>query len=94
VEFIFYVFFFGAPIIPRLFAVIFHASSTSITAFGIAKNRFLIFYAIAIFLHFSNNFLAIMGSPWIYGSVAVAIVAFSLSLFLRFKTSSEKMIAY
>ena len=61
-EFILYVFSLDAPFISRIPGVIFHASSTGITAYGIAKKKPLPFYLISVGLHLANNFLALFSS--------------------------------
>lgn len=60
-EFFLYVLVLGAPLIVRLPGIFFHAASTSITAYGIAKKRSVLFYLIAVILHFTNNFFALFG---------------------------------
>ncbi len=57
-ELVLYVFFLGAPLIDRFPGVIFHASSASITAYGVAKKNPLPYYLIAVMLHLTNNFFA------------------------------------
>ncbi len=61
-EFFLYVFFLGVDPLARVPGVIFHASSASITAFGIAKKKPLPYYLIAVVLHMTNNFFAEVGS--------------------------------
>jgi len=58
VEFVEYVIFFNAPVLLRLPGIFFHASSTSIIAFGIGRKRDFPFYLLAVVLHLSNNFFA------------------------------------
>ena len=60
-EFIEYVFFVGVPPIARVPGIIFHASSATITAYGIAKKNPLPYYLLAVTLHIANNFLALSG---------------------------------
>jgi RsiW-degrading membrane proteinase PrsW (M82 family) len=57
-EFVLYVGVLGAPFIVRIPGIIFHASSASITAYGIAKKNPLPYYLIAVALHVGNNFFA------------------------------------
>ncbi|MGB9979418.1 PrsW family glutamic-type intramembrane protease [Methanobacterium sp.] len=59
-EFILYVFVLNVPIFVRLPGILFHASSTSIVAYGIAKKQPVRFYLIAVGLHLLNNFSALM----------------------------------
>ena len=58
-EFFLYVVFLHVPPIARVPGVIFHASSASITAYGIAKKNPLPYYLISVMLHAANNFFAI-----------------------------------
>lgn len=100
VEFLLYVFVFGVPLIFRIAGVLFHAASTSITAYGIATNRTLMFYLTAASLHFTNNFLAFVQiftdsaasfDPWTPGVYVVMFATLFLSWQLYRKTS-EKVI--
>lgn len=72
-EFIVYVFL-GAPLLVRFPELLFHAANTSIVAYGITRHRVLEFYALAVFLHFTNNFFALMGDVWFIGGVAVIVL--------------------
>ncbi|GAB6056357.1 hypothetical protein JCM15415_16730 [Methanobacterium movens] len=58
-EFFVYVFGLGVPFYIRLPGILFHASSTAIVAYGIAKKRPFFFYLIAVGLHLLINFTAI-----------------------------------
>ncbi|MCW4000242.1 MAG: PrsW family intramembrane metalloprotease [Candidatus Bathyarchaeota archaeon] len=49
----------GVPFYIRIPGVIFHASSATITAYGIAKKNPLPYYLIAVSLHVINNFFAL-----------------------------------
>jgi RsiW-degrading membrane proteinase PrsW (M82 family) len=69
----------------------FHASSTSITAFGIAKKHTFPYYLIAVGLHFSNNLFAELGLVWIVAGPAFLGATYFLSWFLYGKTQ-ERMI--
>ena len=85
-EFLTYVFALGAPVIGRLPALFFHPASTSISAYGIAKNKISQFFTIAVVLHFASNLLA-LSSPIISPFSIVAVgVTVALSFFLRSKT--------
>ncbi len=86
-EFVLYVFTFNAPIIARLPGVLFHASSTSITAFGIAKKTPIPFYLLAVALHVLNNFFALFGDFWFLVGPATIGVAFLLCWHLYQRTS-------
>jgi len=91
-EFLLYVLTLGAPIPLRLPGLFFHVASTSITAYGIATKRPLRFYLIAVALHLSNNFFAILGDLWIAGGSATVVVAYLLS-WQFFKRTSERMVS-
>jgi len=100
-EFLTYVFVLNVPFYIRLPAVAFHAASTSITAYGIATKQPLVFYFIAVALHFSNNFLAFarflidpaaLIGPWSIGAYAVAAATYFLSWHLYDKTK-ERIVA-
>ncbi|VVB88670.1 Protease prsW family protein [uncultured archaeon] len=58
-EFFFYVFG-GAPVFIRFPLIFFHAASTSITAYGIARNQAMPFYLLAVALHFLYNFSTVL----------------------------------
>lgn len=88
-EFLLYVFVVGAPVSVRLPAIFFHASSTSITAFGIATKRPVSFYLIAVALHLSNNLFASTDFFWLTGVLAATIITYFLSWHLYRKTSDK-----
>lgn len=92
-EFLFFVFFLHAPIIVRIFAIIFHATNTSIVAYGIAKKRPWQFYILAVLFHFLNNFAALFGSIWFFIGIPNALLSFLFAIILRRK-ALEKSIAY
>lgn len=79
----------GATIAVRLPLLVFHAASTSITAYGIATNRPLQFYLIAVLIHASNNFFAFFDSLWFIGGIGAVVIAYSLSWHLYRKTSEN-----
>jgi RsiW-degrading membrane proteinase PrsW (M82 family) len=88
-EFVLYVFTLGEPILSRIPGVIFHAASTSITGYGIAKKQPIPFYLIAVALHFSNNFFAVLNLfGYIAGPATVAAAIF-LSWHLFGKTKER-----
>ena len=93
VEFVEYVVLLGAPIVLRVPGIFFHASITSIVAFGIAKKRTFLYYLLAVALHFSNNLLAVLGPIWYLGGPAVIGVAYLLSYYFYSKTR-ERMIPF
>ncbi|MCE5215118.1 MAG: PrsW family intramembrane metalloprotease [Methanobacterium sp.] len=59
-EFIIYVGIYGAPFYVRLPGLFFHAASTSLIAYGIARNKALQYYILAVFLHFGANLAAVI----------------------------------
>lgn len=65
-EFAEYVAFVGTPPIARVPGIIFHASSATITAYGIAKKNPIPYYLLAVFLHLANNFLAVTSDVFSY----------------------------
>jgi hypothetical protein len=93
-EFTLYVFALGAPFISRVPGVIFHASSTGITAYGIAKKKPITFYLIAVAFHLANNFLALFSNSfsflYILGLI-VLIATYLLALYL-YRRTSETMV--
>jgi len=86
-EFLLYIFVYAAPILIRVPAIFFHATNTSIVAYGIAKKRTLRFYLVAAFLHFMNNFSAQFGLFWFIGGVAATAASYFLSWRLYRRTS-------
>jgi RsiW-degrading membrane proteinase PrsW (M82 family) len=88
-EFIVYIVALGAPIPLRLPGLFFHAASTSITAYGIATNRAVRFYLVAVLLHFANNLSALFGSAWFVGGVGAVVVSFLLAWYFFTKTSER-----
>src|SRR3990170_1906350 len=81
VEMITYVVVLGVPWYFRLPGLLFHPASTSIAAYGIATKRPVQFYAIAVGLHFTNNFLAVV-NPF---PVSVSILVVGLTVLLAWK---------
>ena len=78
-EFFLYIFL-GAPIISRISGIIFHASSTCITAYGIAKKKPMRFYLIAVAGHLANNLFAVLSNavPFLYLPSLVVLLAIYL----------------
>ena len=74
VEMLTYVAVLGIGIPFRLPGLLFHPASTAIAAYGIATKKPLPYYALAVALHFTNNFLAIF-NPVPFISVSVIMVA-------------------
>ncbi len=92
-EFFIYVVFLNVPPIVRIPGVIFHASSASVTAYGIAKKNVLPFYLISVGLHATSNFFAVTNDPVsVLAELVVLIVVYLLAWRLYHKTSDEKMV--
>jgi RsiW-degrading membrane proteinase PrsW (M82 family) len=89
-EFFVYVFVTGVPILLRLPGILFHAASTSIIAYGIAKRQPIRYYSLAVGLHFLNNFSALL-DPGIIGFLIANIGAYYFSWHF-YKKTSEKFI--
>lgn len=90
-EFILYVFGLGAPVYIRLPLILFHAATTTIMAYGIAKYQALYFYIIAVVLHFLYNISIILGGNWLYVAVVTVAFAYAASWQL-YKQTREKTI--
>jgi RsiW-degrading membrane proteinase PrsW (M82 family) len=70
----------GVPIIVRLPGIIFHASSATITAYGVAKKNPLPYYLIAVGLHVANNFFALTGDIFsVFAELLILIVVYLLA---------------
>ena len=85
-----YVFALGAPFISRVPGVIFHASSTGITAYGIAKKKPITFYLIAVAFHLANNLLALFSNSFsllFIPALLVLIATYLLASYLYRRTS-------
>ncbi len=65
-EFVEYVAFAGASPIARVPGVVFHASSATIAAYGVAKKKPIPYYLLAVFLHFANNFFSVVSDFFSY----------------------------
>ena len=93
-EFVLYVFTLGAPVISRLPAIIFHASSACITAYGIAKKKPVPFYLIAVAFHLANNLLALFSNTFsfLYIPGLIVLVATYLLAWRLYRRTSEKIV--
>jgi RsiW-degrading membrane proteinase PrsW (M82 family) len=87
-EFFLYVFVSGAPVILRLPGVFFHASSTTITIYGIETKRPILFYLIAATLHLSYNFSTFLDLFWLVGP-AILVITYLLSWHLYHKCTDR-----
>jgi RsiW-degrading membrane proteinase PrsW (M82 family) len=90
-EFLLYVVVLHGSLLIRLPGIFFHAASTSITAYGIAKRRAWVFYLVAVVLHFTNNVAAIFDPFWIVVGPAAIIITYFCSWYL-YRQTSEKYI--
>jgi len=92
-EFILYVFFLGVPFVARIPGIIFHASSASITAYGIAKKNPLPYYLIAVSLHIANNFFALTGDIFsLFAELLVLIAVYLLAWRYYHRASKDRMV--
>jgi RsiW-degrading membrane proteinase PrsW (M82 family) len=93
-ELVLYVFFLSTPFIERVPGVIFHASSAAITSYGIAKKNPWPYYAIAVTLHFTNNFFALETAvPFgLFAELVVLVVSYLLAWRFYQQASKEKMV--
>jgi RsiW-degrading membrane proteinase PrsW (M82 family) len=91
VELFEYVLLLGTPLIFRLPGLFFHPSSTAIAAYGIATKRQALFYMLAVMLHFSANFLAIV-NPFPF-SASILVIGLSVWLaYTCYSKTKEKVI--
>jgi hypothetical protein len=58
-EFFIYVFIYDVSVVIRLPGLFFHAATTSLVAFGIARGKPIRFYLLAVFMHLVANLMAI-----------------------------------
>ncbi len=93
-ELFLYVVFLGAPILERVPGVIFHASSATIVAYGIAKKNPLPYYLIAVSFHMANNFFALINDVYlgVGAQLLVLISAYLLAWRLYHQTNPNKMV--
>lgn len=86
-EFILYVFVYNQPFFARLPGIFFHASSTSIVAYGIRTGKSWLFYLIAVGLHFAINFTAFIPSLWV-----ISTIAFMMAYYLTWYINKQTLI--
>jgi RsiW-degrading membrane proteinase PrsW (M82 family) len=91
-EFALYVFTLGAPFLSRIPGVIFHASSTCITSYGIAKKKPVPFYLISVALHLANNLLALFSTSFSYIPGLLILVAAYLLAWRLYRRTSETIV--
>jgi hypothetical protein len=75
------------PVIDRLPGILFHAASTSITSYGIATGRPIVYYLIAVALHFMTNFFALYNSVFFIVTPMGLAVTYYLSYYIYRKTT-------
>ena len=92
-EYVEYVFLLGAPPLARIPGIVFHASSATITAYGIAKKNPLPYYLLAVFLHVGNNFFALTGDIFsLFGAIMVLIIVYLLAWRYYHRASPDKVV--
>lgn len=88
-EFLTYMFVYMSPILVRLPILLFHATNTSITAYGIATKKPLTFYLLAVVLHFLVNFSSLLESTWSIGLAVALPSSYLLSWYLHGQTGEK-----
>ena len=93
VEFFEYVLLAGYPVIASTPHIIFHASSATITAYGVAKKNPVPYFLIAVLLHVTNNFFAfttdILG---VFVQLLILITVYLLAWRFYHQASPEKIV--
>jgi hypothetical protein len=88
-----YVLVLGVSPVARVPGVIFHASSASITAYGIALKKPLVFYLIAVSLHLANNLFALLTNVLSFVPVlTVLVIAYFLAWRFYGQTSKNVVV--
>lgn len=82
-EALIYVFILGVPMSDRILGVLFHTFTTPITAYGIAMNRPIPPYLLAVTLHFLNNLSAILELLFIITGYPLLIITFTITWYLN-----------
>jgi len=92
-ELVLYVALLNVPLIVRIPGVVFHASSTTITAYGIAKKKPLAYYLTSVALHAANNFFAVSAvNVSLFATLLVVFVAYFLAWRFYNRASKEKIV--
>jgi len=86
-EFFIYVFVYGAPFYIRLPGLFFHAASTSLVAFGIARNKAIQYYLLAVFLHLGANLSAVFDQ--VIPVIVITFFTYFLSWLTYLKTTDR-----
>jgi hypothetical protein len=91
-EFFIYVFLVGVPWEIRVPQVFFHASSTAITAYGVATKRTWHFYLISVGLHFCINLFAFFSLPFVLIGSAVAYILTYYIAWKLYQSAKERFV--
>ena len=92
-EFFEYILLLGTPIIASVPHIIFHASTATVTAYGVAKKNPLPFYLVAVALHIANNFFALTNDFFsIIVQLVVLITIYLLAWRYYHMASKEKIV--
>jgi len=93
-EFFLYVVIYDVPWYVRIPGVIFHASSASVTAYGVAKKKPLPYYLTSVFLHSLNNFFAVVAPVnfSVLAELLIVLTAFLLAWRLYHEASDQKIV--
>jgi RsiW-degrading membrane proteinase PrsW (M82 family) len=89
-EALIYVFMLGTPMVIRLPGILFHTLTAPITAYGIARNRALPPYLLAVTLHFLNNLSAIYDLLWLTTGYPLLIITFTIAWYLNESSRNSK----
>jgi len=89
IELLEYVFLLGTPVLYRIPGLFFHPSNTAIAAYGIATKKPLLFYGLAVALHFGANFLAVVNPFPFSGSILVVGLTVYIAWTLYGKTKEK-----
>jgi RsiW-degrading membrane proteinase PrsW (M82 family) len=82
-ELVIYTFAVGVPLFARVPGLFFHAASTSLVAYGIAKKKAVMFFLLAVFLHAAYNLFAIFDVLAMIIMVSLTTYLISLLAYLR-----------
>jgi hypothetical protein len=91
-EFALYVFVLNAPLISRGPGVVFHASSTCITAYSIVKKKPIPFYLIAVAFHLVNNLFALVSNSFSFTPALIVLIAAYLLAWYLYRRTSETIV--
>ena len=93
VEFVEYIVIGHAPIVASIPHIIFHASSATITAYGIAKKNPVPYFLLAVGLHVVNNFFALASDVLsLFATLLVLIAVYALAWKFYHQASKEKIV--